>query len=67
MSGGSFRDRTCGPGAIAAGCRAEPGLNGFYDGESMSRQLEARVDVAMSNSFGFGGHNASLVLARLDS
>lgn len=24
----------------------------------------ARVDVAMSNSFGFGGHNASLVLAR---
>jgi 3-oxoacyl-[acyl-carrier-protein] synthase II len=28
---------------------------------------EARVDVAMSNSFGFGGHNASLVLARLGS
>jgi 3-oxoacyl-[acyl-carrier-protein] synthase II len=27
---------------------------------------EARVDVSMSNSFGFGGHNASLVLARLD-
>jgi 3-oxoacyl-[acyl-carrier-protein] synthase II len=27
---------------------------------------DARVDVAMSNSFGFGGHNASLVLARLD-
>ena len=26
---------------------------------------EARVDVAMSNSFGFGGHNASLVFARL--
>jgi 3-oxoacyl-[acyl-carrier-protein] synthase II len=26
---------------------------------------EARVDVAMSNSFGFGGHNASLVLARV--
>ena len=26
---------------------------------------EARVDVSMSNSFGFGGHNASLVLARL--
>lgn len=26
---------------------------------------EARVDVAMSNSFGFGGHNASLVLSRL--
>lgn len=28
---------------------------------------DARVDVAMSNSFGFGGHNASLVLARLGS
>ena len=28
---------------------------------------QARVDVAMSNSFGFGGHNASLVLARLGS
>jgi 3-oxoacyl-[acyl-carrier-protein] synthase II len=26
---------------------------------------DMRVDVAMSNSFGFGGHNASLVLARL--
>jgi len=26
---------------------------------------EATVDVAMSNSFGFGGHNASLVIARL--
>jgi 3-oxoacyl-[acyl-carrier-protein] synthase II len=25
---------------------------------------QSRVDVAMSNSFGFGGHNASLVLAR---
>jgi 3-oxoacyl-[acyl-carrier-protein] synthase II len=26
---------------------------------------DAKVDVAMSNSFGFGGHNASLVLGRL--
>jgi 3-oxoacyl-[acyl-carrier-protein] synthase II len=26
---------------------------------------EAQVDVAMSNSFGFGGHNASLVLRRV--
>ena len=26
---------------------------------------DARVDVSMSNSFGFGGHNASLVLGRL--
>jgi 3-oxoacyl-(acyl-carrier-protein) synthase len=28
-------------------------------------ELDARVDVTMSNSFGFGGHNASLVLTRL--
>jgi len=28
---------------------------------------EAAVSVALSNSFGFGGHNASLLLARLDS
>ncbi|NBX30794.1 beta-ketoacyl-[acyl-carrier-protein] synthase II, partial [bacterium] len=26
---------------------------------------DATVDVAMSNSFGFGGHNASLILARV--
>ncbi|MFM8734182.1 MAG: beta-ketoacyl-ACP synthase II [Pirellulales bacterium] len=26
---------------------------------------DAKVDVAMSNSFGFGGHNASLVLSRI--
>jgi 3-oxoacyl-[acyl-carrier-protein] synthase II len=26
---------------------------------------EAKVDVVMSNSFGFGGHNGSLVLARV--
>jgi 3-oxoacyl-[acyl-carrier-protein] synthase II len=25
---------------------------------------EARLDVVMSNNFGFGGHNASLVLVR---
>lgn len=34
--------------AIAAGCRAEPALNGFFDGASMSRQLESRVDVAIA-------------------
>ena len=28
---------------------------------------EARVDAVVSNSFGFGGHNASLLLARLAS
>jgi pyruvate dehydrogenase E2 component (dihydrolipoamide acetyltransferase) len=34
--------------AMALGCQAEPGLNGFYDGEAMSRQLESRVDVAIA-------------------
>jgi 3-oxoacyl-[acyl-carrier-protein] synthase II len=26
---------------------------------------DARIDVAMSNNFGFGGHNASLVVGRM--
>jgi 2-oxoisovalerate dehydrogenase E2 component (dihydrolipoyl transacylase) len=34
--------------AIAAGCRAEPALNGFFDGDAMSRQLETRVDIAIA-------------------
>ena len=34
--------------AVAAGCRGEPALNGFYDGEAVSRQLEERVDVALA-------------------
>lgn len=34
--------------AVAAGCAAEPALNGFFDGENMSRQLESRVDVAIA-------------------
>ncbi len=34
--------------AIAAGCRAEPGLNAFYDGESLSREMHGRVDIAMA-------------------
>ncbi len=34
--------------AIATACRAEPALNGFYDGENMSRQLESRVDIAIA-------------------
>ena len=34
--------------AIAAGCRAEPALNGFFDGDNTSRQLESRVDVAIA-------------------
>lgn len=34
--------------AMAAGCKAEPALNGFFDGDSMSRQLESRVDIAIA-------------------
>jgi pyruvate dehydrogenase E2 component (dihydrolipoamide acetyltransferase) len=34
--------------AIAAGCRAEPGLNAWFDGEAQSRRLLPRVDVAMA-------------------
>ena len=34
--------------AIVAGCRAEPALNGFFNGEDTSRQLESRVDIAIA-------------------
>ncbi len=34
--------------ALVAGCAAEPGLNGFFDPESMIHQTEARVDMAMA-------------------
>ncbi len=34
--------------AVAAGCRAEPGLNAFYDGEAKSREMHGRVDIAMA-------------------
>ena len=34
--------------AIVAGCVAEPGLNGFYNAETMVRQAESRVDIAMA-------------------
>ena len=40
--------------AIVAGCAAEPALNGFYDAENMSRQLESRVDIAMAVDTGDG-------------
>ncbi len=34
--------------AIAAGCRAEPALNAWFDGESQSRRIMERIDVAMA-------------------
>jgi 2-oxoisovalerate dehydrogenase E2 component (dihydrolipoyl transacylase) len=34
--------------AIAAGCAAEPGLNAWFDGESQSRRIMDRVDIAMA-------------------
>ena len=34
--------------AIAAGCRAEPALNAWFDAESQSRRTIARVDVALA-------------------
>ncbi len=34
--------------AIVAGCRAEPGLNAWFDGERGERRLHARVDVGVA-------------------
>ncbi len=34
--------------ALAAGCKAEPGLNAWFDAESQTRKLIARADVAMA-------------------
>lgn len=34
--------------ALVAGCRAEPALNGWYDGEAMTRRLFERIDLAMA-------------------
>ncbi len=40
--------------ALAAGCVAEPALNGFYEPETMIHQTETRVDVAMAVDSGDG-------------
>ena len=40
--------------SVVAGCAAEPALNGFYDAENVSRQLESRVDIAMAVDTGEG-------------
>jgi 2-oxoisovalerate dehydrogenase E2 component (dihydrolipoyl transacylase) len=34
--------------AIAEGCTAEPGLNAWFDGESLTRQVLTQVDVAIA-------------------
>ena len=34
--------------SVVAGCVAEPGLNGFYDPDAMSHQIESRVDIGMA-------------------
>jgi 2-oxoisovalerate dehydrogenase E2 component (dihydrolipoyl transacylase) len=34
--------------ALAAGCAAEPGLNGFFDADKQTHTSEARVDVALA-------------------
>jgi pyruvate dehydrogenase E2 component (dihydrolipoamide acetyltransferase) len=34
--------------AVAAGCKAEPGLNAWYEADSQSRRILARVDVAIA-------------------
>ena len=34
--------------AIAAGCRAEPGLNAWYDGNEQTRRLMPRIDVGIA-------------------
>lgn len=34
--------------AIVAACIAEPGLNGFYNPDAMSHQIESRVDIGMA-------------------
>ena len=34
--------------AIVAGCRAEPELNAWYDGEKLERTIHERVDLAMA-------------------
>ncbi|MEE8119400.1 MAG: dihydrolipoamide acetyltransferase family protein [Gammaproteobacteria bacterium] len=34
--------------AVVAGCRTEPGLNAWYNGEKMERTLHSHVDLAMA-------------------
>jgi pyruvate dehydrogenase E2 component (dihydrolipoamide acetyltransferase) len=34
--------------AVASGCRAEPGLNAWYDGETLARTIHERVDIAVA-------------------
>jgi pyruvate dehydrogenase E2 component (dihydrolipoamide acetyltransferase) len=34
--------------ALIAGCRAEPGLNAWYDGKAQSRQLREEIDIGIA-------------------
>jgi len=34
--------------AVGAGCAAEPGLNAWFDGESLTRQVLSQIDVAIA-------------------
>ena len=48
--------------------RAERGTKHIYQKRRMSRALGAvkrKIDVALSNSFGFGGTKASLVIRKV--
>lgn len=53
---------------FVAGCahivEADPACAGL---PILTRSIERRIDCVMSNSFGFGGTNASLIFRRLDS
>jgi 2-oxoisovalerate dehydrogenase E2 component (dihydrolipoyl transacylase) len=40
--------------AIATGCQAEPALNAWFDGDTLSRRLMSRVDVGMAVDTGDG-------------
>jgi 3-oxoacyl-[acyl-carrier-protein] synthase II len=50
-----------------------PTINHFIDDENLDSKLnftfnkaqERKVDVAFSNTFGFGGHNASVIFKKI--
>ena len=56
----AIRDQVCPPTINLENPAVQPKLN-----LAANAKVERRVDVALSNSFGFGGTNASLVLKRV--